>query len=219
MTPHLEIFPTEQRVFWDKFTDNVPKRFVLYGGTAVALRYGHRHSIDFDFFSNGDLDPQELFRLLPIIDKGEVLQQGQNELIARVSIEGRSVALSFFSNLEIGRVGNPDVIPGHAIIASPLDLLATKLKALHDRIEAKDYLDIEVLLRGGITLNEGLSAAMALFGASLNPLDTVKAVAWFKDGDLETTLPQATKEFLEEATEAFDPAIRPALIISKTLAP
>ncbi len=219
MTPHLEIFPTEQRVFWDKFTDSVPKRFVLYGGTAVALRYGHRHSIDFDFFSNGGLDPQELSRLLPIIDTGEVLRQGQNELIARVSIEGRPVALSFFSNLEFGRVGNPDVIPDRAIIASALDLLATKLKVLHDRVEAKDYLDIEVLLRGGITLNEGLSAAMALFGASLNPLDTVKAVAWFKDGDLETALPQATKEFLEQATEAFDPAIQPAPIASKTLAP
>ena len=37
MTPHLEIFPSEQRVFWDKFTDNVPKRFVLYGGTAVGV--------------------------------------------------------------------------------------------------------------------------------------------------------------------------------------
>jgi hypothetical protein len=29
---------------------NVPEQYVLYGGTAVALRYGHRNSVDFDFF-------------------------------------------------------------------------------------------------------------------------------------------------------------------------
>ncbi|WP_373321508.1 nucleotidyl transferase AbiEii/AbiGii toxin family protein [Rivihabitans pingtungensis] len=30
--------------------------FVLYGGTAIALRLGHRESVDFDFFSDRPLD-------------------------------------------------------------------------------------------------------------------------------------------------------------------
>ena len=188
MTPHLEILPPEQRQFWDKFAGNVPRQFVLYGGTAVALRYGHRTSIDFDYFSDEPLDPEKLLLALPIIGNGEVLQKGQSGLVSRILSEGRFVNLSFFGDINFGRVGVPDVIPGHATIASPLDLLATKLKTLHDRIESKDYLDIEIILRNGLTLNEGLSAAMVMFGTSLNVLDTAKAVAWFKDGNLDNTL-------------------------------
>lgn len=122
-----------------------------------------------------------------------------------------------FCELDFGRVGNPDVIPGHVMIASPLDLLATKLKVLHDRIEPKDYLDIEVLLRGGLTLNAGLSAAMAMFGASINVLDTAKAVAWFKDGDLKKTLSASTMKFLVSATKNIDPLVRQTSTISSFL--
>lgn len=50
MTPHLEILPAAQRVFWDTMAGKVPHHFVLYGGTAIALRCGHRESVDFDFF-------------------------------------------------------------------------------------------------------------------------------------------------------------------------
>jgi hypothetical protein len=46
---HLEVLPSVQRSLWDSriqagFTD-----WVLYGGTALALRLGHRESVDFDF--------------------------------------------------------------------------------------------------------------------------------------------------------------------------
>jgi hypothetical protein len=37
---HMEILPPAQRL-----------GFVLYGGTAIALRLGHRSSVDFDFFT------------------------------------------------------------------------------------------------------------------------------------------------------------------------
>jgi hypothetical protein len=30
--------------------------FVLYGGAAIALRLGHRQSVDFDFFSSRPLN-------------------------------------------------------------------------------------------------------------------------------------------------------------------
>ena len=33
----------------------VSKRFVLYGGTAIALRLAHRESVDFDFFTSDTL--------------------------------------------------------------------------------------------------------------------------------------------------------------------
>lgn len=36
------------------------REFYLAGGTALALRHGHRRSIDFDFFRAAPFDEQEL---------------------------------------------------------------------------------------------------------------------------------------------------------------
>ena len=217
MRPHLEILPPGQRIFWDHFAGRLPAPFVMYGGTAIALRYGHRTSVDFDFFSASQLDHDELRLSVPVIETGQILRKGPNELVALVPIGDEEVKLSFFGGIGFGRVGEPDRIAGHAIVASPLDLLATKLKALHDRIEAKDYLDIEVLLRHGLSLDQGISASMALFGRSLNPFDTAKAVAWFKDGGLEGALPLATRHYLDAAMKSFNPHVVAAGIVAKTL--
>ena len=217
MTPHLEILPAAQRAFWDTMAGKIPRHFVSYDGTAVALRCGHRESVDFDFFSDRPLDAAELTGALPAMQSADVLQRAADTLIARIDVDASPVKLSFFGGLAFGRVGIPDDIHGHAAIASPLDLLATKLKTLHDRVEARDYLDIEALLRGGLTLSDGIAATMAMFGAAVNPLDTAKAVAWFKDGHLDRLLPASTRDHLERAAAAFDPRITPAKIRSRSL--
>ena len=48
--------------------------FVLYGGTAIALRCGHRVSVDFDFFTARPLERAALQRLLPWLESSTVLQ-------------------------------------------------------------------------------------------------------------------------------------------------
>ena len=45
--PKLESLPEAQRALWPELAQ-VSRHFVLYGGTAVALHYGHRTSVDFD---------------------------------------------------------------------------------------------------------------------------------------------------------------------------
>ena len=39
---HLEILPEAQRRLWRELRPTVQLGFVLYGGTAIALRLGHR---------------------------------------------------------------------------------------------------------------------------------------------------------------------------------
>lgn len=86
-----------------------------------------------------------------------------------------------------GRVGQPERTPdGVLLVASPLDLLATKLKTILQRAEAKDYRDIAMLLRAGTNLTSGLGAARTLFGPNFQPSETLKALAYFGDGDLHT---------------------------------
>jgi len=66
--------------------------------------------------------------------------------------------VSFFGGLAIGRVGVPQIsADGVALVASPLDLLATKLKVLLQRAERKDDQDVVVLLGSGLSLAEGLA--------------------------------------------------------------
>jgi hypothetical protein len=55
--PNLSVLPEPQRQLWAELR-NTPKTLVLYGGTALALRLGHRQLEDFDFFSNTSFHPR-----------------------------------------------------------------------------------------------------------------------------------------------------------------
>jgi Nucleotidyl transferase AbiEii toxin, Type IV TA system len=48
--PRTEILPKAQQEIWPHLAPAPGLSFVLYGGTAVALYFGHRISVDFDFF-------------------------------------------------------------------------------------------------------------------------------------------------------------------------
>ncbi|MGH7899738.1 MAG: nucleotidyl transferase AbiEii/AbiGii toxin family protein, partial [Candidatus Binatia bacterium] len=143
---HLEVLPPAQRAFWEDDLGGIPKGWVLYGGTAVALHLGHRHSLDFDFFSSAALDRAALRAGCSILSDGKTLQDEPDTLTVVVNKEGEPLKLSFFGGIGFGRVGEPLRIPDRAVVASRLDLLGTKLATVTQRIEARDYLDIAALL-------------------------------------------------------------------------
>jgi hypothetical protein len=113
-------------------------------------------------------------RQLPSLADATVLERAPRTLVVLLRVAAKPIKLSFFGSMKIGGVSDPEHLDGGPWIASPLDLLATKLTTLHDRVEVRDYVDIEVLLRAGIPLDRGIAAAHALFGTALNPLDTAK---------------------------------------------
>jgi len=185
MKPILATLDEAQRELWSDLAPAAHLGFVLYGGTAVALRYGHRLSIDFDFFSERDLDKVALRSAMPLLQASTVLQDSVNTLTV-LTASPRPVKLSFFGSLSIGRVGEPErTDDGVLVVASSLDLLATKWKARFDRIEAKDYLDIAAIVRGGTSLDAGLAAGRALFGSAFQASEALKALVYFHGGDLE----------------------------------
>src|SRR5690348_15259766 len=72
---------------------------------------------------------------------------------------GGTVKVSFFGGISFGRVHDPlETIDGILLVASLDDLMATKLKALLDRAEVKDYRDIAMMISMGVSLPAGLSA-------------------------------------------------------------
>lgn len=132
--PRLEIPPQPQRRLWPSLSGLGSAGFVLYGGTAIALRCGHRVSVDFDFFSARPLDRAALRRLLPWLNNTTSLQDqpGTLTLLSAGDADGQGeVKLSLFGGLSIGRLAQPEPSSdGVALVAAPLDLLATKLKVL-----------------------------------------------------------------------------------------
>ncbi len=194
MSPKLSVLPEAQRKLWPELAQ-VPKHFVLYGGTAVALHYGHRASVDFDFFTSEPVNPDELMRSLPFLRGGKPVQVAANTLDVEVT-RGAVMKIQFLGGLSYRRVRDPlETDDKVARVASPLDLLATKLRTIWMRSQARDFLDIDELLRHGVGLKDGLGAAYAVFQGEFNSHISLRGLGYFNDGDLPS-LPKPVRERL-----------------------
>ncbi len=200
---HLDILPPSQRRLWDELID-VPKEFTLYGGTAIALQIGHRHSIDFDFFAFESIQPQELVTKIPFLQGAETTQQTNNTLTCLVERDG-PVQVSFFGIPNLSPTRHPIIAQDNRLqIASLLDLAGIKAAVVQQRAQAKDYIDLATLLeKEVIDLPTALSAAKMIYGSSFNPELTLKALSFYDDGNLQK-VPQPHKERLLEAIRLVD---------------
>jgi Nucleotidyl transferase AbiEii toxin, Type IV TA system len=230
-TAHLDILPAAQRQVWPALGVATALGFVLYGGTAIALRLGHRPSVDFDFFTERPLDKDALRIQLPFIAGATVLQDQPNTLTILVPVnvsantsanpstsaqQGEEVKVSYFGGLGFGRIGHPEqAIPGNMQVASLNDLLAHKLKVVLQRIEAKDYLDIAALIAAGVELDIGIAGAQTLFGPSFQPSECLKALVYFEGGDLESLSDQTRTTLIEAVRTVGD--LPPVPRLSDTL--
>lgn len=205
---HFGILPEAQLRLWPELRPAADLGFVLYGGTAIALRLGHRTSIDFDFFTERPLQRSMLEDMFPFLRTAQVVQESSDTFTALAfpyATDERPVKLSFFGSITFGRVAEPQwTDDGVAQVASFEDLLATKVKVLLQRVEAKDYLDIAALLHSGLPLERGLAAARALFGLAFQPSECLKALVYFKGGDLDTLAETTRNELIRAVSVVRD---------------
>lgn len=204
-TPCLSILPAAQRRLWPALANAVGLGFTLYGGTAIALRLGHRASVDFDFFSARALNREAIKAALGFMAQATTLQDHDNTWVALVPDRNSGeeyVKISFFGTIAFGRVGEPDFTDdGILHVASLDDLMATKVKVVLQRAEAKDYRDIAAMIRAGTSLSRGLASARLLYGPNFQPSESLKALVYFHDGDLQT-LTASEKQTLVDAVKA-----------------
>jgi hypothetical protein len=188
--PRVDILPAAQQRLWPQLRPAAELGFALYGGTAIALRLGHRESVDFDFFSEMPLDRDAIHAAFPFVAQSTVLQDRQNTLTVQVpcgNAEREYVKVSFFGTIGFGRVGEPQLTDDGVLqVASLDDLMATKVKVILQRAQAKDYRDIAAMVGAGVSLAKGLASARALYGKHFQPSESLKAMVYFEDGDLQT---------------------------------
>ena len=121
-----------------KFSDD----YYLVGGTALALQYGHRRSIDFDLFTQKSFENQKIVRSIRRnhhIDRIYVDEKDQLTLIAD------TIKMTFF-RYEYP-VKHREKLDDIITMPNPLDIAAMKAFALGRRSKWKDYVDLYFILQ------------------------------------------------------------------------
>ena len=202
MDPVLSILPEPQASLWPRLGD-IPEQFVLYGGTALALRQGHRQSLDFDFFAADEFSSAELLGDLAWLGRLDIADMDKNSLIVT---EPGGVQLAFHGGLHLQAVAEQSLAPDNGlVIASVFDLAGTKAKSILDRSEWKDFVDIATLLEAGLDLADIIGYATTVFDrlfAFPAPL-FLRNLVWFRDGTAPD-VPDATRRIIESAVRTID---------------
>jgi len=113
----------------------------LVGGTALALQYGHRSSVDLDLFGKIDVDGYEL---QSILSKCGVLKvENETKIIHQYYIDNIKVDVVSYPFEWISPIIEEDGIR----LASPIDIAAMKVNAIEGRGTKKDFIDMYMLLQ------------------------------------------------------------------------
>ena len=114
----------------------------LVGGTALALQYGHRQSVDLDFF--GCL-PEDKDALVDAIRRvGEVTILNRSKIILQMVVN--QVKVDFVDYSRYPWIDEPVRGDGF-VLASDKDIAAMKINAIIGRGTRKDFIDLYVLLQ------------------------------------------------------------------------
>ena len=114
----------------------------LVGGTALALQYGHRQSIDLDFFGLLPDDKEELVEMTKRV--GNVLVTNRSKMILQTVIN--QIKVDFVDYSRYKWIDEP-VLGDGFVLASDKDIAAMKVNAIIGRGTRKDFIDLYVLLQ------------------------------------------------------------------------
>lgn len=127
------------------FFKNFKKDFYLAGRTALALQIGHRDSIDFDFFTEKDIDTEKLFKRIKRVFKGYKIIKIQEEKDTLSVIVSDIIKLSFFTYKY--KLVKQSVKTEYFNFASIIDIACMKLSTIVSRAANKDYVDLYYILQ------------------------------------------------------------------------
>ena len=114
----------------------------LVGGTALALQYGHRTSVDLDFFGSFGEEEDKLFTVLQPYAEVRRLKDTPNiKVFVMDDVKVDFVNYSIYSWID-------DAVEEEGLrLASPKDIAAMKINAIEGRGSKKDFIDVYFLLQ------------------------------------------------------------------------
>ncbi len=170
----------------------------MTGGTAIALHIGHRRSIDFDLFSQSQLNKSHIktkllhipFNQTPVFEDYDQLHM----LVNNVKITFLSYPYTVTHPVNVGSV---------ITIPSLLSLAAMKAFALGRRAKWKDYVDLYCILREHYTIREICREAEKIFNHQFSEKLFRQQLAFHKDIDYSESVEFITSSAPDDEIKAF----------------
>ncbi len=157
------------------------KNFNLVGGTALALRIGHRKSVDLDLFTNKDFNVNDLKSML--IEKYDLKIAFERPQTLKGFINGVMIDCICF---KYPHIFPPDKIEGVRLESIP-DIIAMKLSAIaQNGTRIKDFIDIATLSTQ-YSLDEMLQFYAMKFPNS-NVIIPIKGLTFFDEIDFNESI-------------------------------
>ncbi|MFA5138866.1 MAG: nucleotidyl transferase AbiEii/AbiGii toxin family protein [Elusimicrobiota bacterium] len=174
--------------------------FYLAGGTGLALRLGHRVSLDLDFFSEQNpLKDSDRGLLLEAIRAGGKVEVEQNkDGSLHLLVEGAHISFIRYPYPLLGTCDKWGDIP----VAPVEDIAAMKVSAIIGRGSRKDFVDLyEICSRTG--LEAVLRPVPRKFSGHRDMLlEASRALVYFEDAEKEP-MPRLLKRISWERVRAY----------------
>lgn len=150
--------------------------FSLGGGTSLALRFGHRLSVDLDFFTTVEFDTGQLADRLGFTGAIQV-----NRAPNSLTLDLQGTKLDFLRHA-YPLLDPTEKTEGVRLLSLP-DVAAMKLNATANRGAKKDFFDLCELQR-----HHPLSTMLDWFETKYRSADrftVIRSLGWFEDAELE----------------------------------
>ncbi|MCH8861460.1 MAG: nucleotidyl transferase AbiEii/AbiGii toxin family protein, partial [Proteobacteria bacterium] len=188
MQAHFEALPKEtQSTFALLASFRGIESFYLAGGTALALAFGHRVSVDLDFFSRESFGEQILINRLSTLDGFSLEKREEGTIHANINI----TKISFF-HYPYSLLEAPKVLNGIQI-ASVRDIACMKLEAISQRGAKRDFVDLYTIAQHGSSLSEIFFDYQKKYEKlNVNMIHVKKGLVYFDDAE-EEPMPRMLK--------------------------
>ncbi len=183
------------------------KGFYLVGGTALALKIGHRKSIDIDLFSDFSFDVSYIVENLSADFSFELFFAAKNAIKGSIN----NIQIDILAH-RYPLINTPETTHNISMLSTE-DIIAMKLNAIVTNGQrVKDFIDIYFLLKQ-YTFNEMLLFYKKKYPGH-NEVMVLKSIIWFEDVDLSEwpVLLKATDLKWTEVKERINNAIQSYLV-------
>ena len=162
--------------------------FYLVGGTCLSLRYGHRSSVDLDFFSIADFENEKLNTILAKAG----LQFSYNNIQNPIGLFGYidNVKIDFVKHHHFKQIDKPVIEDGIRMFGDK-DIMAMKIFTILQRAQKKDFWDLAELFQH-YSFEECIKAYYEKYPGNQMLISIPYAVTYFVDAE-ESANPTSLK--------------------------
>ncbi len=163
--------------------------FSLVGGTALALRYGHRSSVDIDLFCHEIFDNSQIIDALETsFQQRFAYKQQHTKFGIFCFIDSIKVDIVHFPHQLIAPIEEKDKIRFY----SSADIAAMKIQAIFGRAQKKDFWDLYELLRH-YSLQQLIEWHKQKYPSQMLAISIPHAITYFVDAE-ESDAPVSYKK-------------------------